>query len=140
MLKEKFATALKTSMIDKDEVKIRTYRSIIAKITEEEKKSGKTISDDDILKVVEKAAKQRQESMLAFQKASRSDLFEIENQEFEILKEFLPSKLDADQTRALLVSIIESGSNNIGLVMKELSKHGNSIDKKLASDILKELL
>jgi len=140
MLKEKFSTALKTSMIEKDEVKIRTYRSIIAKITEEEKKTGKAISDDDILKVVEKAAKQRQESMLAFQKASRSDLFEIENHEFQILKEFLPSKLDADQTRALLVSIIESGSNNIGLVMKELSKHGNSIDKKLASDILKELM
>lgn len=140
MLKEKFAAALKTSMIEKDEVKIRTYRSIIAKITEEEKKSGKVISDDDILKVVEKAAKQRQESILAFEKAGRPDLIEIENQEFQILKEFLPSKLDVNQTRELLVSIIAAGANNIGLVMKELSKHGNSIDKKLASDILKELL
>lgn len=140
MLKEKFAAALKTSMIEKNEVKIRTYRSIIAKITEEEKKSGKVISDDDILKVVEKAAKQRQESILAFEKAGRPDLIEIENQEFQILKEFLPSKLDANQTRELLVSIIAAGANNIGLVMKELSKHGNSIDKKLASDILKELL
>lgn len=139
-LKTQIETNLKISLKEKDIVKTRTYRSVLTKIIEEGKKAGKTPDDNLILSLIEKLGKQRIESINAFEKVGRTDLVLIEKQELEVLNQFIPQKYTEKETLNILKSIIANGSCNIGIIMKELSKYGNLIDKKLASDLLKTLL
>jgi len=132
---------LKTAMKEKNVEMLNVLRSIIAKITEAEKSNlNQELSDDDILKVIEKLAKQREESIILFKKGNRDDLVKAEEFQLNILKKYLPQKMDEITTRKAVTDAISSGVNNIGALMKELGKYGNLLDKKLASQIAKEFL
>ncbi len=140
-LKSEIGIAIVNSMKEKNSILVVTYRNIMSKIIEAEKNNNnKEISDDEIIKLIEKLAKQREESILYFEKDNRQDLIDIERLELEILKKYLPQKMDESATREAIIKAISEGANNIGLLMKELNQYGNLIDKKLASQIAKELI
>ncbi len=140
-LKQKINEKLKNAMKEKNTELLNVLRSIIAKMTEGEKSnSNKELNDDEILKVIEKLAKQREESIALFQKGNREDLVKSEQYQLDVLKEYLPQKMDEASTRDVIKKAIDSGANNIGALMKELSVYGGLIDKKLASQIAKEFL
>ena len=149
-LKETIETEYKNALKSKDKVKISTYRLILSSIKDLDisNRSGpnkKETDDEDIKKLLKKMMKQRAESIDIYKKNNRSDLLEIEQNEFNILSNFLPKQLNDEDTKKICEEIISKlGANSIkdmGIVMGELKKqHADKVDFSKAGSLLKELL
>ena len=149
-LKETIEAKYKNALKSKDKIKISTYRLILSSIKDLDisNRSGpnkKETDDEDIKKLLKKMIKQRNESIDIYKKNNRSDLLEIEQNEFNILSSFLPKQLNDEDTKKICVEIISKlGANSIkdmGKVMGELKKkHADEIDFSKAGTLLKQLL
>jgi uncharacterized protein YqeY len=149
-LKETIETEYKSALKSKDKTKISTYRLILSSIKDLDilNRSGpnkKQTDDEDIKKLLKKMVKQRAESIDIYKKNNRSDLLEIEQNEYNILTSFLPKQLNEEDTKKICEVIIsELGANSIkdmGKVMGELKKrHSDKIDFAQAGGLLKQLL
>ena len=149
-LKETIETEYKNALKAKDKSKISTYRLILSSIKDLDiiNRSGpnkKETDDEDIKKLLKKMMKQRAESIDIYKKNNRSDLLEIEQNEFDILSSFLPKQLNEEETKKICEKIISKlGTNSIkdiGKVMGELKKqYADEIDFSKAGALLKELL
>jgi len=149
-LKVTIETEYKNALKSKDRIKISTYRLILSSIKDLDisNRSGpnkKVTDDEDIKKLLKKMMKQRAESIDIYKKNNRSDLLEIEQNEFNILSSFLPKQLNEEDTKKICEGIISKlGANTIkdmGKVMGELKKkHADEIDFSKAGALLKELL
>ena len=149
-LKETIETEYKNALKSKDKIKISTYRLILSSIKDLDisNRSGpnkKETDDEDIKKLLKKMMKQRAESIDIYRKNNRSDLLDIEQNEFNILSSFLPKQLNEEDTKKICEKIISKlGANSIkdmGKVMGELKKqHADEIDFSKAGALLKELL
>ena len=149
-LKETIETEYKNALKSKDKIKISTYRLILSSIKDLDisNRSGpnkKETDDEDIKKLLKKMMKQRTESIDIYKKNNRSDLLEIEQNEFNILSSFLPKQLNDEDTKKICEEIISKlGANSIkdmGKVMGELKKkHADEIDFSKAGTLLKQLL
>ena len=149
-LKETIETEYKNALKSKDKSKISTYRLILSSIKDLDisNRSGpnkKDTDDDDIKKLFKKMVKQRAESIEIYKKNNRSDLLEVEQNEYDILSSFLPKQLSDEDTKKICEEIIlKSGAASIkdmGKVMGELKKkHADEIDFTKAGALLKQLL
>jgi len=149
-LRDKIETHYKNALKSKDKNKISTYRLILSGIKDLDinNRSGpdkKETDENDIKKLLKKMIKQRSESIEVYKKSNRNDLLEIEQNEVNILSEYLPQQLGEEETKKLCSEIIDkTGASNIkdmGKVMGELKKnHSDSIDFSKAGTILKEML
>ena len=149
-LKVTIETDYKNALKSKDKIKISTYRLILSSIKDLDisNRSGpnkKETDDEDIKKLLKKMMKQRTESIDIYKKNNRSDLLEIEQNEFNILSSFLPKQLNDEDTKKICEEIIfKLGANSIkdmGKVMGELKKnHSDEIDFSKAGALLKKLL
>ena len=149
-LKFTIETEYKNALKSKDKIKISTYRLILSSIKDLDisNRSGpnkKETDDEDIKKLLKKMMKQRAESIDIYKKNNRSDLLEIEQNEFNILSSFLPKQLSDEDTKKICEEIISKLSANsikdMGKVMGELKKqHADEIDFSKAGALLKELL
>ena len=149
-LKETIEAEYKNALKSKDKIKISTYRLILSSIKDLDisNRSGpnkKETDDEDIKKLLKKMMKQRTESIDIYKKNNRSDLLEIEQNEFNILSSFLPKQLNDEDTKKICEEIISKLSANsikdMGKVMGELKKkHADEIDFSKAGALLKQLL
>ena len=149
-LKDTIETEYKNALKSKDKIKISTYRLILSSIKDLDilNRSGpnkKETDDEDIKKLLKKMIKQRAESIDIYKKNNRSDLLEIEQNEFNILSSFLPKQLNDEDTKKICEEIISKlGANSIkdmGKVMGELKKkHADEIDFSKAGALLKQIL
>ena len=149
-LKVTIETEYKNALKSKDKNKISTYRLILSSIKDLDiiNRSGpnkKETDDEDIKKLLKKMIKQRAESIDIYKKNNRSDLLEIEQNEFNILSSFLPKQLNEEDTKKICEKIISKlGATSIkdmGKAMGELKKqHADEIDFSKAGALLKELL
>ena len=149
-LKETIETEYKKSLKSKDKTKISTYRLILSSIKDLDilNRSGpnkKETDDDDIKKLLKKMMKQRAESIEIYKKNNRSDLLEVEQNEYDILSIFLPKQLSEVDTKKVCEDIISKvGANSVkdmGKVMGELKKqHADDIDFSKAGALIKQLL
>ena len=149
-LKETIETEYKNALKSKDKIKISTYRLILSSIKDLDisNRSGpnkKETDDEDIKKLLKKMMKQRTESIDIYKKNNRSDLLEIEQNEFNILSSFLPKQLSDDETKKICEQTISSlGATSIkdmGKIMGELKKqYADEIDFAKAGAFLKQLL
>ena len=149
-LKDTIEAEYKNALKSKDKIKISTYRLILSSIKDLDisNRSGpnkKDTDDEDIKKLLKKMMKQRNESIDIYKKNNRSDLLEIEQNEFNILSSFLPKQLNDEDTKKICEEIISKLSANsikdMGKVMGELKKqHADEIDFSKAGALLKELL
>ncbi len=149
-LKVTIETEYKNALKSKDKIKISTYRLILSSIKDLDiaNRSGPTkkeTDDEDIKKLLKKMMKQRAESIDIYKKNNRSDLLEIEQNEFNILSSFLPKQLSDADTKKICEEIISKLDANsikdMGKVMGELKKrHADEIDFSKAGALLKELL
>ena len=89
-------------------------------------------------------AKQRAESIDIYKKNNRSDLLEVEQNEYDVLISFLPKQLSDEETKNICEKIISelnaSSLKDMGKVMGELKKYGDEIDLAKAGGLLKQLL
>ena len=149
-LKQTIETEYKNALKSKDKVKISTYRLILSSIKDLDisNRSGpnkKETDDEDIKKLLKKMMKQRAESIDIYKKNNRSDLLEIEQNEFNILSSFLPKQLNDEDTKKICEETISklgaSSIKDMGKVMGELkNQHSDEIDFSKAGALLKELL
>ena len=149
-LKETIEAEYKNALKSKDKIKISTYRLILSSIKDLDilNRSGpnkKETDDEDIKKLLKKMMKQRTESINIYKKNNRSDLLEIEQNEFDILSRFLPKQLNDEDTKKICeetISKLEASSiKDMGKVMGELKKnHADEIDFSKAGALLKQIL
>ena len=149
-LKETIETEYKNALKSKDKTKISTYRLILSSIKDLDisNRSGpnkKETDDEDIKKLLKKMVKQRAESIDIYKKNNRNDLLEVEQNENNIITNFLPQQLTDEETKKICEETISSlGANSIkdmGKVMGELKKkYADEIDFAKAGALLKQLL
>jgi uncharacterized protein YqeY len=149
-LKDTIETEYKNALKSKDKTKISTYRLILSSIKDLDisNRSGpnkKETDDDDIKKLLKKMVKQRAESIEIYKKNNRNDLLDIEQNEYEIITNFLPKQLGEEETKKICEEIIAKlGANSIkdmGKVMGALKQqYSDDIDFSKAGALLKQLL
>ena len=149
-LKLSIETEYKNALKSKDKTKISTYRLILSSIKDLDiaNRSGpnkKDTDDEDIKKLLKKMVKQRAESIEIYKKNNRTDLLEIEQNEYELLTSFLPKQLSDEDTRKICEDTIKKmGATSIkdmGKVMGALKgQYSDEIDFAKAGTLLKELL
>lgn len=140
---ESLRTDLKRAMLAKDRTRTRVLRSILAvtKNAAIEKKVG-MIDEADVLAVVKRELKQRNESLEFARQAARADTVAELQEDIAVLEDYLPKQLGEAELRAAVRTIVEdSGAASIGPIMKELSsRYPGRYDGKLASRIAQEAL
>ena len=149
-LKDTIENEYKTALKSIDKNKISTYRLILSSIKDLDivNRSGpnkKDTDDEDIKKLLKKMVKQRAESIDIYKKNNRTDLLEVEQNEYNILTGFLPKQLGEEETKKICADLIAKvGANSIkdmGKVMGELKKtHSDEIDFAKAGPMIKDLL
>ena len=145
-INEQFNTALK----NKNKSLISTFRLILAAIKERDianRSEGKKeeVKDPEIIKVLRKMKKQRQDSAELYKKGERKELLEVEESEIKIIDTFLPKQLSEEETKKICKEVIEllgaSTLKDMGKIMGTLKqKYSDSIDFSKVSVILKGLL
>lgn len=128
-----------------NELVVSVLRALKSAIKNQEIDKMKELDDKEILAVIEKQAKQRQDSIEQFTKGNRPDLAKKEQEELEIIKKYLPEKLDRTQTEQIVTQTIQelnaTSIKDMGQVMKEvLDKSNGQADGRLVSEIVKEKL
>ena len=118
-LRTRISDAMKQAMRDKDAARLSTLRLINAAIKDRDiaaraDGSDDGVGDDAVLAILGKMAKQRQESVRAYEEGGRLDLADSERQEITVIEEFLPRQLSEEETEAAVdAAIAEIGATSI---------------------------
>ena len=146
-LEQKIMEELKTAMKAKDEAALRTLRAIKAAIIIEKTAEGAhgDINEATEVKMLQKLAKQRRDSLDIFVKQSREDLAAKEREELAIIEKFLPAQMSQEELHAAVKAIIEqvgaTSPADMGKVMGVASKQlAGKTDGKAISEAVKQLL
>ena len=149
-LREKISAQLNSALKSKNKTLVTTLRLVLAAIKERDianrtSKKKEVVNDVEVIKVLRKMTKQRQDSMDLYKKGGRQELCEAEEAEIKIIDSFLPKQLNEDETKKICKEIIESlGASSIkdmGKIMGSLKqKYSDSIDFSKANTIIKGLL
>jgi uncharacterized protein YqeY len=146
MLEERILNDYKEAMKDRDTLKSSVLNFLRADMMNAAvaKKKNK-LEDNEVIAVIKKQIKQRQDSVDQFTKGNRLDMAEKEKKEQEILKAYLPPELSAEEIRKIInEAIAATGASSIkdmGRVMKEVTARiAGQADGKLVSDLVREKL
>ena len=144
-IEDKFNEALRA----KDKNTYPTLRLVVSAIKDAEiagrSKGQKEIKDSDLISILKKMIKQRNESCDVYKKAGRSELLENETKEINVISTFLPKQLSEEETKKICEEAIKStgasSMKDMGKVTGELkSKHADTLDFSKVSGIIKGLL
>jgi hypothetical protein len=137
-MREKIAQALKDAMKSRDTERLSTLRLINAAIKDREialrsEGDGDTVGDPEVLAIMGKMVKQRQESARAYEEGGRLELAEKELSEVRVIEDFLPRQLSPEEVQAAIDAAIKaigaSSIRDMGRVMGELkSKYTGQMD------------
>lgn len=144
-LKAQINDDIKTAMKEKDVTKRDALRLLSSAFKQIEVDERKELTDDDVIKIIQKQVKQRNEAMSQYKDAGREDLYEKEASEAAIFEQYLPKQLsDAELESALKEIIAQTGATSmkdIGKVMGAASKSlGAQADGKRINECAKALL
>lgn len=138
---------IKQAMLAKDQAKLRGLRAIKAALllAKTEKGHAEEINEDAEIKILQRLVKQRKESATIYKEQGREDLYNVEQEEIDVISQFLPQQLDKAAIEQIVAKIIaESGATSVkemgkimGLANKELA---GKADGKLIGEIVKAQL
>jgi len=149
MLRDKFTAALKEAMLAKDQRRVGTVRLIISALKDKDIEARglgrEKANDEEILGLLQKMIKQRNDSIEAFDKAGRTELATQEREEKAIIESYLPAQMSADDVRAAVSAAVSatgaSSVKDMGKVMAELkTKFAGKMDFSKANAVVKEML
>lgn len=145
MLKEQLLNDLKEAMKEKNELKKNTIQMCRAAILQVEKDKQIELDDNQIIDIIAKESKKRNDSLTDYEKGGRADLVEQIKKEIEYLKVYLPKQLSVEEVEKIVKDIIEEiGAKDIkdmGKVMKVAKeKIGASSDGKTINEVAKKFL
>jgi uncharacterized protein YqeY len=146
-LKVKIDAAIKTAMLAKEQTRLLALRSIKSLILLEATKEGGNgeLSEESEMKILNKAAKQRRDSLDIFKQQGRADLAEKEQAELSVIEEFLPKQLTAEELevkiREFVAQVGAAGPQDMGKVMGVATKGlAGLADGKAVSETVKKIL
>lgn len=144
-LKQRIESDMKEAMRAKDKDRLGTIRLVLAAIKQREVDERITLTDTDILAVLDKMVKQRRDSIAQFQQAGRQELADKEAAEIKVIQEYLPAALSEDEVDTLIAeAIATSGAaspQDIGKIMALLKPQlQGRADMGLVSRKVKEKL
>ena len=148
-LKKQIEDKLNSALKAKDKNTYPTLRLVVSAIKDAEiaarSKDKKEIKDSDIISLLKKMIKQRNESCEVYEKAGRTELLENEKKEIAVISLFLPKQLSEEDTKKICQDIIKTvgatSMKDMGKVMGVLkSKHADTLDFSKVSSIIKGLL
>jgi uncharacterized protein YqeY len=149
-LREKINKQYNSALKNKNKNLISTLRLVLSAIKDKDitnraSEKKEAAKDDEIIKILRKMKKQRQDSADLYKKGERQDLFKIEEDEIKIIDSFLPKQLNEEETKKICKEVIESlGASSIkdmGKIMGNLKlKYSDSIDFSKVNIIVKDLL
>ncbi|MCK5372351.1 MAG: GatB/YqeY domain-containing protein [Cyclobacteriaceae bacterium] len=146
-LKEQIEADIKKAMLAKEKDDLRALRAIKSMIllALSEPGASENLSADIEMKILQKAAKQRADSLTLYRDQNRNDLAEIEQAELDVIKRYLPEQLSWEELEGIVSGIIEktgaSSMKDMGKVMGMASKElAGKADGKTISGIVKKLL
>jgi hypothetical protein len=149
MLRDAINTAVKEAMKAKDERKLSTLRMVNSTIKNADidaRGQGKPpLSDDDLLGLLQKMIKQRQESVELYDKGGRAELAAQEREEIAVISAYLPKQLSDDEVKAAIAAVIgetgAAGIKDMGKVIGALkAKYAGQMDFGKASGLVKAAL
>ncbi|HEX6519644.1 MAG TPA: GatB/YqeY domain-containing protein [Streptosporangiaceae bacterium] len=146
-LKERIRADINDAMRAKDQVRLRALRMALTSITNEEVsgKSAKELSDEEVVKVLNREAKKRREAAEAFDSAGRAEQAAAERAEGEVLAEYLPAQLTDDEISKLVAAAIAetgaAGMPAMGKVMKAVTPQvaGRADGARVAAEVRRQL-
>jgi uncharacterized protein YqeY len=123
-LKERITEDMKTAMRSRDAARLSTIRMLLAATKQREVDERITLSDADVLAIIDKMIKQRKDSITQFEAGGRADLVATERAEVDVLQAYLPQQLnDVEIARLITEAIAKTGAagvSGMGRVMAEL--------------------
>ncbi|WP_315835094.1 GatB/YqeY domain-containing protein [Bradyrhizobium prioriisuperbiae] len=149
MLRDAINTAVKEAMKARDERKLSTLRMVNSTIKNADidaRGQGKPpLSDDDLLGVLQKMIKQRQESVVLYEKGGRAELAAQESEEIAVISAYLPKQMSDDDVKAAIAAAIQetgaAGMKDMGKVIGVLkTKYAGQMDFGKASGLVKAAL
>jgi uncharacterized protein YqeY len=146
MLSQQIDNDFKQAMKDKKPVKVSTLSLLRSqfKYVMIEKKADK-IEDIDVVAVIKKQIKQRQDSIEQYEKGGRPELAQKEQEELDILKSYLPAEMSLADIESVVAAIVKEtgsqGMKDMGKVMKEASARlAGKADNRAVSETVKKIL
>ncbi len=148
-LQNKIETKLNEALKNKDKKTYSTLRLFVAAIKDtliaKKIKDKQTLSDNDLISLLKKMVKQRNDSCEAYKKGGRDELVENEMTEIKIINDFLPKQLSEEETKKICLDTIKtlgaSSVKDMGKVMGALKKqHSDVLDFSKVSKIIKDNL
>ena len=148
-LQTKIENRLNEALKSKDKKTYSTLRLVVAAIKDaiiaKKLKGSNTLPDNDLISLLKKMVKQRNDSYEAYKKGGRAELAENEISEIKVINEFLPKQLGAEETEKICIDAIKkvgaTAPKDMGKVMGELKKkYSDVIDFSKVSQIIKEKL
>lgn len=142
---EKFNQDIIGAMKAKDTVRLTVLRMVKGAMQLESINNKKEINDELLIDCVTKQIKLRNDSIVEFEKAGRSDLVEKNKEEIKILQEYLPEQLSSEEVEGILDEVFDivkpTSSKDMGLIMKEVTpKVKGRADMKMVSEKIREKL
>jgi uncharacterized protein len=144
-LKDQITEDMKSAMRAKDTARLGTIRLLLSACKQKEVDERVTLSDADVVAIVDKLIKQRKDSITQFTAAGRMDLADKESAELLVLETYLPKRLGADEidaaVRAIVSELGATGPGDMGKVMGAVKQQlaGNA-DMGLVSAAVKRAL
>jgi uncharacterized protein YqeY len=149
VLRDEINAALKEAMKAQDKRRVSTLRLVTAALKDrdiEARGAGKAaLADEEILALLQKMIKQRQESLDIYTKAGRTDLATQEREEIEIISAYLPKQMSEGETRAAVEAVVKevgaAGMKDMGRVMAALKeRYAGKMDFAKAGGVVKAAL
>jgi uncharacterized protein YqeY len=149
-IREQLMNDIKTTMREKNQVKLDCLRFLQAAIKKQEIDSRpKELTEDDVMAVIKKSVKQHQDSITQFQAANRQDLADKEIIELKILEGYLPAQMDRAQIEKIVAEVMTglgatpgpNAAKQMGAIIKEVqARTAGAADNKVISEIVKAKL
>ncbi len=147
-LKDTVNQDIKSAMKAKDQARLRALRSLKSVILNAEVEEGRSegaLTEDEELKILMKASKQRKDSIQQYKENGREDLAKTEEEELEVIEDYLPKQLSEEELQSEIKKIIEdlgaSSMKDMGKVMGLASKKfAGRADGKTISKVVKDML
>ncbi|GGD47397.1 aspartyl-tRNA amidotransferase subunit B [Malaciobacter pacificus] len=144
-LKAQLKEDLKTAMREKNIVKRDSIRAINTLIKQIEVDERKELTDEDVIKLIQKGIKQRQEAIIQYSEASRDDLVAKEQEQVDVFKEYLPKQLTDEELengmKEIIAQVGAESMKDMGKVMGNATKKFAGVaDGKRINEMVKKLL
>ena len=144
-LAEKITEDVKVAMKNQDKEKLNVIRMVKSAIQLAKIEAKHDLSDEEVIDVISKQIKMRKDSIVEFEKASRTDLAKNYRKEIEILKEYMPEPLSIEKVKEIIDAAFDkikpTSPKQMGLIMKEVTPQvKGKFDMGEVSKIIKEKL